>query len=372
MTAATLSRSEPPRARGEESGLSFWLAFVESEGGLCEDVGDHNLVLLPPALRQAMSLPEEMVVTADPGVAREDGALLVAPGHPLLQRAADAVIERGDVGWAHLPWPDGPPQVAAVMEERARELVEVGHGKLEVVGQPVPAYLPVLRLGVLVTYRVSLEDSFLEREEVMVDATTGLLIPPAAARSLVGGGLEPAAARDHRTLAARAEQALESAHRLLEPRLAARCQSLGRQSQPRRREELDRAEGYFQAALESIAHRRARATAERQALLDDQARATEQERQRRISEIYESFRPSYVLRPFRLHMLGLPVVVVPVDVRRGQRRYPFRLVWVPTARTFAASRCPACSSVERLVAGKGLLGCRACLDTSIAPPVAGP
>ncbi len=349
------------RAAAVDPGVAFWVAFAEHEGGLCEDGGDHSLVLLPESLQGQYSLTEAVVVTADPGVAREDGAILLAPGHPLLERAAELVLGRGDVGWAHLRWPGRPAPSADIMEARAREMVEVDHGRVDVVGQPIAVYLPVLSLGVLVAYSVSLDERLLEREEVMVDATTGLRLPDRTVGALRAGILLPGRARDHRTLDAHVPSALASAHGLLGPRLASRCQALGRQSVRARQEELERAAAYYQATLSSIASRRASANVERQVMLDAQAEITKMERDRRLGEIEESFRPTYVLRPYRLQLLGVPAVVVPVDVRRGPRRFPASLTWVPSAGAFAAQRCPTCASVQVLVAAKERLGCRGCL-----------
>jgi hypothetical protein len=51
-------------------------------------------------LQQAFHLPEEVAVTADPEVAEEEGAMLLIPGHPLLEQAAAQVLEQGDAGAA--------------------------------------------------------------------------------------------------------------------------------------------------------------------------------------------------------------------------------------------------------------------------------
>ena len=50
------------------------------------------MVLLTPELQRAFALPEEVVVTSDPEAAREDGALLLIPGHPLLDQAVASVL----------------------------------------------------------------------------------------------------------------------------------------------------------------------------------------------------------------------------------------------------------------------------------------
>ena len=62
--------------------LGFWLRHVAAAGGLWEPDGDTTYVVLPAPLRDAYRLPEELRVTADPDVAREDGATLLTAGHP--------------------------------------------------------------------------------------------------------------------------------------------------------------------------------------------------------------------------------------------------------------------------------------------------
>ena len=88
--------------------LGFWLRFVTREGGLVEEGRDTTLVLLPPGLPGADGLSGELTVTTDPDVAREDGALLFAPGHPALNAAAETVLARGDVGQCVARPPAGP------------------------------------------------------------------------------------------------------------------------------------------------------------------------------------------------------------------------------------------------------------------------
>src|SRR5437867_3378708 len=88
-TAVTASTHSPRRQRqrdvpAHEPSLRFWLSYAESAGALVEDAGDHALVLLPQPLRATAGLPEEVTVTSDPDVAREDGAVLLIAGHPAL------------------------------------------------------------------------------------------------------------------------------------------------------------------------------------------------------------------------------------------------------------------------------------------------
>lgn len=344
--------------------VGFWLRWAEGHGALCDDpghAGDASMVVLPPPLQADLDLPEALSVTADPEVAREDGALLLIPGHPLLDRAAGQVLDDGDAGVAHLARPASLPPSAACLEAKARDHLGVDHGRIDVDGEPVPAHLPVLRLGVLVSFTVSLEERFQERQEAWVDARTGLPLGDAACTRLASSPWEPGPGRGRR-LRPDLAAAVRAAHAVLNARARARVEVLARHGAGAREAELARAEAYYAATLDSVAKRRAAAAPERQGLYEDQARATEVERARRVAEIHEKFRPRHELRPFRAHILEVPVLVVPVVVRRGERRYPFELTWLSATRRFLTVSCPACGDPGApLVAGRRHLGCRACL-----------
>jgi len=90
-------------AAASEPALSFWLHYAQREGALVEDGAEQAVVILPPELQRANELPEELTVSADPDVAREDGAILMIAGHPAVERAAAAVLDAGDAGAACLP-----------------------------------------------------------------------------------------------------------------------------------------------------------------------------------------------------------------------------------------------------------------------------
>lgn len=347
----------------------FWLAFAEAEGALWEDAGDKVLLVLPEHLQAALELGEEVAVTFDPDVAREDGALLLVPGHHVLDGAAWRVLEGGDAAVVRLPWPETAAPDAGDILARARERLGVDHGRIDPSGNPPAAtWLPILRVGALVRYRVSLEDRFQEREEAWVDARTGLAIPGEAVARLDrsgGGSRGPAPAR--RTLPADLLRALAGAHALLQSRAAARRDELAVQAAGALRDEVARARAYYEGVLASIARRRATAPAERRAVLDEQARVTEAERARRLQEIEEGFRPEHEIHPFRLHLVLVPALTLPVLVRRGHRVYPLPLTWILHASALAPVACPHCGAGEGLVAGRERLGCRACLPRRVEP-----
>lgn len=349
--------------------LGFWLRAAEAEGALHEQNDDAAVVLLPAPLREAFELPEEVTVTADPEVAREDGALLLAQGHPVLDRATERVLARGDVGRLPLAWPTGVPPSAEVLVERLRQQVQVDHGRIDPTGElPVAGYAPVLRVGALVTYSLTLDDRFQERQEVWVDAETGLSLPPALTSALAAA--PSSSGLTHLVLPADRAQAAAAAQAELEQRADERLVTLGRQSRGSRDTELARVEDYYRAALDGLTRRRASAPADRQALLDARADATRAERQRRLAEVEEKFRGAQSIRWYRVHELLVPTASVPVTIRRGSREYPFTFRWLLPLQTVAPFRCPHCAMPAPLVAGKHRLGCVRCSGRPSAAPAA--
>ena len=352
----------------DEPALSFWLAYAEQQGALVEDLGDHALMLLPDSLQQESGLPEDVTVTAHPDMAREDGAVLLIAGHPELERAAGSVLAEGDTGSAYLPWPASRSPSRSILESRAREHVAIEHGLIEAAGEPVASYLPLLRVGAMISYAASLTLRFQEQEEMWVDARTGLAPTPRLLAAVRDRNHLPRSDGHGRKLAADLSLAISAAHEQLEHRTVARERSLVAHAKRALDSELARADAYYQAALASIARRRASAPADRARLLDGQAEATRAERARRRREIQDEYKPQHEIRPFRLHLVHLPAFVLPVNVRRGRQAFQFELTWVAAAAEFAAVRCPACGAAEPLVVTRDRLGCRACNASTAAKP----
>jgi len=347
----------------DEPALRFWLRYAEREGALVEDLGDQALLLLPQALQYTSELPEEVMVTADPDVAREDGAALLIAGHPALDRAAAAMLAEGDSGHVFVPWPGSRPPARSTLEARARDLVSVEHGRIDATGEPAPAYAPLLRVGAMISYEASLALRFHEQEEAWVDARTGLGPSKRLSAMLRSAPRLPLPDARHRLLPADLSLALPAAHEQLEQRATARRALLAAHARRALALELARADAYYENALDSIARRRSTAAAERIRLLDAQADATRAERARRQREIEEEYKARHDIRPFRLHLVHVPAFQLTVDVRRGSRTFPFTLTWLPGGDEFAAVRCPACGGAETLVAAREGLGCTSCTSS---------
>jgi hypothetical protein len=353
-------------------GLRFWLHYAETEGALWEPAGDSVLVVLPPRLRERHDLPDELIVTADPDVAREDGATLLDAGHPVLAQAADRVIARGDVGHIRLPRPAAPAPDTDTLLAAARDQFPVDHGRIDASGGVVPAMRAVLRAGALATLVVSTDEHFQEELECWVDVPSRLVLAAPVADRLGHLAHEtterPGGARpDDAALAA----AVSAAHAHLEGLATARQAALVRQAGDAHAREVERARAYYAEALGALERRLGTATPDRAAALRARMDATQAERERRIAEIGEKHRPRHVIRPFRLHLVQVPVLRLPVDIRRGERRFPLALDWLVPAGTFAGLRCPHCAEPAPLVASKARLGCRRCLAPA-APPARPP
>ena len=342
-----------------DPGLRFWLRYVEHGGGLAEPTGDGTLVMLPERLADDFDLPAEMIVTSDPDVAREDGTTLLTTGHPVLTRAADATLTDGDAGVLALAEPTTPAPTADQLQERARDQFPVDHGRIDVTGLPRRITRPILRVGALVTYAVSAEESYQERVECWVDARSRL---PLAGQATSRLQRAPLAARPdrHRAILPSAVAAIDEAHRILNSVADHRRDALSEQASDAHRRERAHARAYYDDTLRSLEKRRAAAAPDRAELLAARSVSTREERSRRLAEIDEKYLAQHDIRPFRLHVVAVPGWRVPLDVRRGPRRYPVERDWLPALGAYAEERCPHCGATAPLSASKTRLGCVRC------------
>lgn len=348
---------------------AFFLRWLETRGAAVEQGPDAALVLVPQDLREVLRVPEILAVTVDPDVAAEDGALLLTPGHPALERGVSEVLEQGDAGIVWLPWPRPLPPTPETLLSRAREAVAVDHGRIDAERAPQPVFAPLLRIEALCTHTV--DDQFQERVEVWVDGRSGRELPAAHIRMLrTAGGLHGEPAR-HPILLPRLDLALSAADALLQTKVEERSRSLGMQGAVTAKAERARTTAYYEELLDSLARRQQGAPAERQALLARQAEVAQAEAQRRLREIEEKYRPSHTLRPVRLHLMLTPALQLPLWVRRGDRLYPFALCWSLYGGAFLPVSCPRCGSDAPLVAGRSEFGCRACLGPTRAETSSG-
>jgi hypothetical protein len=348
------------------SPVDFFVRYAESEGALAELVPEGALVVLPDTLERRLQLGEEVRLTEDPEVAREDGFVLLSPGHPVLTGAAQAVLERGDVGCVQVPRNPGPPPALDVLERVAREQVHAEHGRVDSTDPPNAAALLVLRVGALITYGISIDQRVQELEEVWVEAASGELLPEDLRVRVAAAATEPGAPDGSRARTV-VDHGVARAHAELGARAERRSLELARQTSARLRAQLAVVDDYYQRVITGIDERRARAPEERARLLASQAEATKGEWDRRRAEVADDLTPSYELHPFRLHLVSVPAYHVPSVVRRGARAYELALTYVPLISGFLPPRCPGCGSAEPLVAGKDRLGCRACFPPPMVP-----
>jgi len=356
-----------------DGGLAFWLSYIESRGGLWESCGDSALVMIPPQLQRRLELPEEFAVTEHADVAREDGVALLGAGHPLLMAAAEDVLSADDAGVFRLAVPAAQPPDGQRLLEKAREVFPVDHGRIDASGPVERSLRPVLRVGALVTYTASADDRFHERAECWVDVQSRHELPEQAVkrmRRFVADGSPAGAAPNLGAV----PPALAAAHRLLDQAATHRCRVLANGSVRAGADaELARVEKYYAEALASLTRRQASASPDRQALLAARMDSVRAEEKRRLAEIEEKYTPRHEIRPYRLHLLCVPALRLPVDVLRGARRFPLVLEWLLPAGMFAPVCCPACGADAAswsLVAAKTHVGCARCLSKVVAGPPA--
>jgi len=344
-------------------GLDFWLRYVEASGGLTEFGSDTTLVVLPPALQTMLELPEVLQVTADPDVAREDGATFLSAGHPALGRSADEVLAVGDVAAMAVPVAATPPPPAEHLQALARDQFTVDHGRIDATGAPTRSVRAILRVGALVDYTLSSDDHYQECAECWVDVQSQRQLPTHVSMKLAA---LPTVPKDGSPSLTGLTAALTFADRVIEQCAERRRSELSDDIDKARDTELERVEAYYRDALATIERRRAQAAADRWELLDARADSVRNERARRIGETREKYQASHEVRPYRLHIYEVPVWRLPVDVRRGDRRYPLTLDWLIPLTRFTDIACPHCGADERLVAAKTRLGCASCVPRRTA------
>jgi hypothetical protein len=316
-------------------------------------------------LRDAYRLPEELRVTADPDVAREDGATLLTAGHPVLAEAAERVLASGDTGYLVLARPASAPPGRDVLLAAVRDAFPVDHGRIDLSGEPAVVMHPVIAVGALVTYELSAEDRFQEEVQRWVDVPSRReLSADLVARLCRADVAERAQPRPSEGLM----PAVGAAHRLIDAGATARRQALAAEVSGACQAERGRAVAYYADAIAGIEARMATAQPDRRAALEQRLRATREEEARRLAEIAEKYEARHAIRPYRLHVMLVPALRVPADVQRGMRRYAMCFDWLLPAGVFAPVRCPSCGGEAPLVAGKLKLGCETCLPPKPAAP----
>jgi len=363
-----------------DGGLAFWLRYVESRGGLWEPSADRALVMLPPDLQRTFELPDEFTATEHPDVAREDGAVLLTSGHPLLTAAAEDALKTADVGQVTLVEPAAQRLDDGCLLARAREHFPVDHGRIDARGPAERGVREVLRLGALVTYDASAEERFYERAECWLDVPSRLELPGPVVTRLRQAAAGAAAGRSNRASAdlSKVPAVLAEARRLLERAAGERSAALAGSAVAVAEAELARTRQYYAEQLASLARRAVKVPADRREMLAARADSVRAEERRRLDEVREKYSPRHEIRPYRLHLLRVPALRLHVDVLRGPRRFPLTVEWLLPVGAFAPLCCPQCGAAtarQPLVVAKTHLGCASCLPrnalVSVAAPVNG-
>ena len=353
MTAAAANRSA----------VDFFATYAANEGALVERLPEGAVIVLPESLQAAHRLPESLGLTEDPEVAREEGYVLLAPGHHLLRAAAESVLQQGDTGHCHLPFPPGPALSPAVLQAHARERVHADHGRVDIHSQPSAFYLTAVRVGAMLTFRLSIDEELQELADCWMLAD-GSELPPDLVKRLSSSTVEPGPAPG---ASAWAGEGVAAADSRIRDQAAERASELAAQRSKRLVAQLAVVDDYYEGMLASIDQRSASATEDRRGMLAAQADATRVEWERRRAEVTDEMMPVATVDPFRLHVFGVPAWRARAVVKRGSRAYPLDLVWVPLVSSFLTPACPSCGSRTTLVAGKSGLGCRNCTRPEATP-----
>ena len=350
-----------------DPGMRFWLRYVVARGGLAEADGEAHLAVLPEVVRQESGFDELVHVTGDPDIARDGTAVLLGPGHPALTAAADHVLAVGDVGLLALDDTRPRPPDAETLLERARDQFPVDHGRIFATGSPVPAFRVVLRIGALVAYTLSADEHYQEQVEYWIDVESRIPLSSAGAQRLAAAQPLPPARSDPALVPGYVQAVLATAREVIDEAALRRRAELSVTARRACAEEMGRAEDYYGAQLATLRQRAESVAEGKKATYDARIEATAAERERRLAEIGEKYAPAHDVRPFRAHLVRVPAVRLPAEVRRGERRHELHLDYLTAAGEYAGLRCPACSSTAPLILAKTGFGCAHCLKRPAAP-----
>ena len=168
--------------------LGFWLRYAESEGALHDQLAGSTTMLLPLSVQQGSTCLRS---SRSPLTRRWPAKTARCSWRRDIRCSTpprSGCSTEGDVGRADLAWPSVGPLSSDALVQRIRKQVVIDHGRIDATTElPAAGYLPVLRVGALVAYTVTFDDRFQERQEVWVDATTGLQVPAGLSAALRHG-----------------------------------------------------------------------------------------------------------------------------------------------------------------------------------------
>src|SRR5262249_49761993 len=265
----------------------------------------------------------------------------LSAGHPALGRSADEVLAVGDVAVVAVPVAATPPPPAEHLQVMARDQFTVDHGRIDATGPPTRSIRAILRVGALVDYTLSSDDHYQECAECWVDVQSRRQLPTPVGMKLTALATVP---KDGSPSLIGLTAAIRFADRVIEQRAERRRSELGDDIAKARDAELERVQAYYRDALATIERRRAQTPADRREPLDARADSVRKECVRRIAETREKYQANHQVQPYRLHIYEVPVWRLPVDVRRGDRRYPLTLDWLIPLTRFADIACPHCGA----------------------------
>ncbi|MCI0587995.1 MAG: hypothetical protein L0323_14275 [Planctomycetes bacterium] len=254
----------------------FFLDWVEAAGGAVErESEDLFAVLAPGALP---SVRGSLVrVSPDPALAREEGALLLAPGSALFEELFGAATARGRLARAWLAGADLDPRAARSAIERSLSLAGLALALAPEGARWVPTL--VFRFRVLYESEAREEESM----RIAVDGRTGRL-----ARNLQAefpSVVEHPFAQFPRMEPIDVRALHRSAVEELERRIGPAANRRRREREARIGRERARTERYFESMLEELGERAARRPSADPSFADSRRRAILAERDRALAEV---------------------------------------------------------------------------------------
>jgi len=345
---------------GDDRVARLVLRALERHGAALEENGGRWSALLPEELARELSVPEYVSLAFDAADRRSEDEVLATLGAPFVEAVLRRLLDPPAI---HSQRMDGVYLKKQGLGESVERRFQFPNAKA-VVSPGIETH--VWYTLVHLQYQAQAD----VREDGMVafglnEATLGAIpdLPDLFARQTPAlhepRGELPRPISDSMLAAIRA-----TGERIVEGRLAGFRRSVQRRCDRDR----ERVRGYFEDMLkehEKTARRQGR-TDEQRAASADKALATARERDRKLDELDARYSIRVHLRTAAAARLSMPVMTVPVTLRKGKETLSATLYWNPLQKDIEPLPCAACShSVYSLFAGKGgRLMCKACHESA--------
>jgi hypothetical protein len=309
---------------------------LELQGAEIEANEEHLEALMPPALAQALHLPEMAKLYFNPGTAQSDGELITFQSD-FLDRLFAMVQASGNC--AHLAMPD------LYLKKGADEAAEQNFTVLNGLGRSLGSREQRLAYALCNFKYTAVSD---EKKEglaaTIINELTLSALPARALDLYLSQAKEtlPQSNLERQPFGKVYHAACKSAQASITHELADFHKSLNRRWQ----RDLKRLQEYYQELLDEIERKIKRRGLEGKELENEQARtrATQLELEKKIADQREKYHMKITVEPVNLLRFELAVRTVSYEARFSKASRELTLVWNPLLKDFESLPCESCST----------------------------